>query len=177
MAPLPVVKPLVVDVGTECHVTPQDVSAKMVSYLDLVEGDCVLEPQGGTGNLVEAVLQADLSVSVVTVERHVELSNFMAERFKESSNVSVINSCFLEYSQERKAERGFNKIIMNPPFKHVKKHISAAFDLLCAEAPSCLVALVPITFSHPDAVTLETLNNDTFGTAKVNTKIIKIEVM
>ncbi len=175
MAPLPVVKPLVVDAGTECHVTPQDVSAKMVNYLDLVDGDCVLEPQGGTGNLVEAVLQADLSVSVVTVERHVELSNFIAERFKEYSNVSVINSCFLEYSQGRKAERSFNKIIMNPPFKNVKKHISAALDLL--ETSGCLVALVPITFSHPNAVTLETLSNDTFGTAKVNTKIIKIEVM
>lgn len=33
---------------------------------------------------------------------------------------------------------------------------------------------VPITFEHPDAQTLEVLPSDTFASAKVNTKIIRI---
>ena len=37
-----------------------------------------------------------------------------------------------------------------------------------------LVALVPITFQHDEAETLENLSNDTFSAAKVNTKIIRI---
>jgi hypothetical protein len=41
--------------------------------------------------------------------------------------------------------------------------------------PATLVALVPITFQHDDAETLETLPPDTFATAKVHTKIIRIE--
>lgn len=43
------------------------------------------------------------------------------------------------------------------------------------EKPATLVALVPITFQHPDAEHLETLPPDTFSTAKVHTKIIRIE--
>jgi hypothetical protein len=40
--------------------------------------------------------------------------------------------------------------------------------------PATLVALVPVTFSHDEAETLETLPSDTFATAKVFTKIIRV---
>lgn len=72
----------------------------------------------------------------------------------------------------------FPRIIMNPPFSSVRKHIAAALRLMGRGGhaePARLVALVPITFDHPEAVTLETLPADTFATAKVNTKIICIE--
>lgn len=61
---------------------------------------------------------------------------------------------------------------MNPPFSDVRKHVAAALALL---APGgALVALVPVTFQHDRAETLETLPDDTFSTARVNTKIIRI---
>lgn len=40
--------------------------------------------------------------------------------------------------------------------------------------PATLVALVPVTFEHPEAEHLETLPPDTFSTARVHTKIIRI---
>jgi hypothetical protein len=51
---------------------------------------------------------------------------------------------------------------MNPPFSDVRKHISAALSLMGRDGhaePATLVALVPV---------------DTFSTARVNTKIIRI---
>ncbi len=38
-----------------------------------------------------------------------------------------------------------------------------------------LVALVPITYQHDEAEELEILDRETFPTAAVNTKIIRIE--
>ena len=40
--------------------------------------------------------------------------------------------------------------------------------------PATLVALVPVTFEYPEAEQLETLPPDTFSTARVHTKIIRI---
>lgn len=71
----------------------------------------------------------------------------------------------------------YPRIIMNPPFSEVRKHIAAALTLLGRgghEAHAVLVALVPTTFVHPNAETLEILPTDTFATAKVHTKIIRI---
>jgi hypothetical protein len=72
----------------------------------------------------------------------------------------------------------FPRVIMNPPFSDVRKHVAAALSLMGRGGhaePATLVALVPITFQHDDAETLETLPPDTFATAKVHTKIIRIE--
>jgi len=66
---------------------------------------------------------------------------------------------------------------MNPPFKAIKKHINAALSLLGTDAhdTAVLVALVPVTFNHDEAETLEELPRDTFSTAQVSTKIIRVE--
>ena len=65
---------------------------------------------------------------------------------------------------------------MNPPFRNSKNHLSAALELLghAGHDSAILVALVPITFEHDEAELIETLPNDTFSTAAVNTKIIRI---
>ncbi|WP_298966662.1 hypothetical protein [uncultured Roseibium sp.] len=66
---------------------------------------------------------------------------------------------------------------MNPPFSQVRKHIKAALSLLGRnghDEPAVLVALVPITYEHEDAETLETLPEDTFSTCTIRTKIIRI---
>ncbi|AOR76524.1 hypothetical protein BES08_07040 [Novosphingobium resinovorum] len=61
--------------------------------------------------------------------------------------------------------------------RDVRKHVAAAVSLMGRnghdDVPT-LVALVPITFRHPGAEELETLPADTFDTAKVYTKIIRI---
>lgn len=161
-----------VDRATECHVTPPDVAARMVQYLGRCGDYLTLEPSAGTGNLTRALLASGHSRFELTqVERHNRLA---AELHKLGP---VINRCFLEYAAEAAGKVQFPRVIMNPPFSQVRRHIAAALSLMGRnghDEPPCLIALVPVTFQHPGAEELETLPDNTFSTAKVRTKIIRI---
>lgn len=172
MAEIETAEPLVVDKFTECHVTPDDVARRMVGYLG-EQGDYhTLEPSAGTGQLVRALLASGHSAcELCMVERHTKLARSIQKYGP------TINECFLEYAERVKGKVHFPRVIMNPPFKNVRKHINAALSLMGKNGhiePATFVALVPITFDHPEAETLETLGPNTFATAKVNTKIIRI---
>ncbi|QPC91488.1 methyltransferase type 11 [Mesorhizobium sp. INR15] len=167
-----IAEPVMVDKFTECHVTPSDVAARMVGYLGRQGDYLTLEPSAGTGQLSKALLAAGHSkFELVQVERHIKLAGSLA------AFGTVQNRCFLEYAAEIAGKVEFPRIIMNPPFSDVRKHVAAAVSLLGRHGhaePATLVALVPITFERGDAETLETLPADTFATAKVYTKIIRI---
>lgn len=108
-------------------------------------------------------------MNITLVERHCSLYNFVNERFNEP-NLKIINSCFIE---KAKALDKYDRIISNPPFSQTKKHIDKAFSLL--KEGGKMVALVPVTFQHKDAILLESLPPCTFQHINVNTKIIMIE--
>lgn len=165
-------QPVTVDKATECHVTPDDVARRMVEYLGPVGDYLTLEPSAGTGQLVRALLASGHSDCELTmIERH----NTLAAELRPLG--SVINRCFLEYAEETEGRAEFPRIIMNPPFREVRKHMQAALSLLGRGGHGCatLVALVPVTYQHHEAEEMERLPDDTFSTARVNTKIIRIE--
>ncbi|MEM8561511.1 MAG: methyltransferase type 11 [Pseudomonadota bacterium] len=175
---------ITVDSATECHVTPPGVADSMVDYLmepSRYSGDVLtLEPHGGTGNLVQALYNADQSpIELVIIERYLGLCQAMRERFpgeRYKGGVDPLHVCFLEYAETAQRMVTFPRIIMNPPFKQAKRHVNAALSLLGRgghDFPACLVALVPVTYQHDEAETLETLPNDTFASAKVYTKIVR----
>lgn len=176
--PLPnLPEPVTVDAATECHVTPPEVAARMVDYLEYhyptrdTTGSNVLEPSAGTGNLIQAMVDADiLTAHMMAVERHAGLTGGLTDRF--GGFLKTHNRCFLEFAEEWQHEGGFDRIIMNPPFRKVKQHMAAAISLL--KPGGVLVALVPCTYQHPEASVLEDLGPDTFVTAKVRTKIIRL---
>lgn len=163
---------IAVDKATECHVTPDDVADRMVGYLGPTGDYLTLEPSAGTGQLTKALLRSGHSQFELTqIERHIKLAAGL-HKFG-----PVINRCFLEYAADANGKVEFPRVIMNPPFREVRKHIAAALSLMGRnghECAPCLVALVPVTFEHSGAELLEVLSPDTFATAKVNTKIIRI---
>lgn len=165
-------EPVIVDKATECHVTPDDVADRMVSYLGPRGDYLTLEPSAGTGQLTRALLRAGHSqYELCQIERHIKLASGLHQYGP------VINRCFLEYAAEAVGKVEFPRVIMNPPFSHVHQHVKAALSLMCRGGhvePATLVALVPVTYQHDDAETLEILPSDTFATAKVHTKIIRI---
>lgn len=169
-APIEVVA---VDKATECHVTPSDVAARMVAYLGPTGDYLTLEPSAGTGQLARALLASGHSKHELTmVERHIGLASRL------HAIGPTINRCFLEYAEEARGKVEFPRILMNPPFSDVRKHVAAAMTLLGRSGhtePATLVALVPVTFEHPEAVDLEHLPDSTFATARVRTKIIRIQ--
>lgn len=170
-------EPLAVDKATECHVTPEDVARRMARYLGPAGDYLTLEPSAGTGQLVRALIASGQSpCEIVMIERHVKLAASLSNI--ERQGACLINRCFLEYAEEVRGKVEFPRVIMNPPFSHVRKHIEAALSLMGRhghESAPVMVALVPITYQNDDAETLEILPPDTFATAKVNTKIIRIE--
>ena len=170
----PIPEMVTVDSATECHVTPPDVARRMADYLGRVGEESVLEPHAGTGNLIHALIQSGYSNHQITaVERNISLCEVIKNRFSER-NIAPINECFLNYTECTQEQQRFSRIIMNPPFKQVKKHMTAALSLLDSDySEATLVALVPITYQHNNAETLEELSRDTFVTAKVSTKIIR----
>ncbi|MCA0948527.1 hypothetical protein LCM08_26655 [Salipiger pacificus] len=163
---------ITVDRATECHVTPDDVAGRMVEYLGPQGDYLTLEPSAGTGQLARALLASGHSPRELTmIERHHQLAAMVRKIGP------TIHRCFLEYADEVKGQAQFPRIIMNPPFREVRKHITAALSLLGRGGhaePATLVALVPVTFEHPEAEHLETLPPDTFSTARVHTKIIRV---
>tara|TARA_Y100000782_G_scaffold109957_1_gene135597 strand:- start:1682 stop:2266 length:585 start_codon:yes stop_codon:yes gene_type:complete len=167
VAPSPLPEPIAIHYTTECHVTPPDVALRMASYIPPLH-KTVLEPHCGTGNLVAALLENGFSLKDITaVELSGDLIQVVNNRFP---GLPLMPGCFLNYA--RKCCKRYSSILMNPPFKHVKLHMNAALGLL--EKGGGLIALVPVSYSHPDETLLEKLPQDTFHTAKVNTKIIKI---
>jgi hypothetical protein len=164
---------IAVDKATECHVTPFDVAARMVDYLGRPGDYLTLEPSAGTGQLARALLASGHSRHELTmVERHIGLAGRL------TSIGPTINRCFLEYAAEARGKVEFPRIIMNPPFSDVRKHVAAALALLGRgghDEPATLVALVPVTFEHAEAIELERLPDSTFATARVHTKIIRIQ--
>jgi predicted RNA methylase len=171
----PTAKPLpdvvAVDRATECHVTPPDVARRMVEALGDVRDGMTLEPSAGTGALSRALLEAGQDPRLlVQIERHHALAATL-EPFG-----TVMQSCFLEWAEEARGVVTFPRIIMNPPFRHVRQHVRAARSLLGSGRHACapvLVALVPITFDNDGAETLEELDAETFAAARVRTKVIR----
>lgn len=168
--PLP--EPVEVSAFTECHVTPSDVAERMAQYLVIDGCYKTLEPSAGTGNLIQAVLEWAPDIPpIAAVEQHHALIDTMHKRF-EGEDVRFNQMCFLDYAKE--CGEKYHRIIMNPPFRKIKQHMNAAISLL-AEEDYKLVALVPSTYQNDRAYTVEDLDNSTFASAKVNTKIIIIE--
>lgn len=165
-------KPLVIDKASECHVTPCSVAHRMVEYLGPPGDFCTLEPSAGNGALVSTLLANGYpSEKICAIERHHKLAAHL-----ETLGVPVIQTCFLTYAEEVKGRAEYQRIVMNPPFSKVLRHIEAAMSLLgqnCNNVPATLVALVPVTFEHDEAETLETLPEDTFLTCRVRTKVIR----
>lgn len=165
------VEVIAVDKFTECHVTPPDVAARMVDCLGPQGDYLTLEPSAGTGNLSRALLAAGHSPrELVQIERHNRMSAGLGQFG------TAINRCFLDYAAEVVGRVEFPRVIMNPPFSDVRKHVAAAVSLMGRGGhpdPATLVALVPITFARDGFETLEILPPDTFATAKVRTKIVR----
>ena len=162
------IKIIEVDKNTECHITPDKESLKMVDYLGYIsEGSRILEPQAGTGQLIKALLERGVNVSQITaIERNVSLMQSTAEKYQ---GLDIVNDCFLEYSKFYN-DKKFDFILSNPPFKNKQKHVKACIDLL--DENGVMVALVPTTFFYKGFIDLENLSNDVFRTARVNTKIV-----
>lgn len=166
-----------VDASFEAHCTPPDVALRMAQYLGSEEDSILLEPSCGTGNLVAACIAQGFDPKIITaVEITYQLTNYFNERF-ESKHLQCYQSSLEEYFEEFIIldPFKFDKIITNPPFRKIKRHMQMLEILLSADG--VMVALVPQSFKYEGRGCYEELENlgpNTFPTCKVYAKIVRI---
>lgn len=158
-------KMLSVDSGTQCHTTPDNPAAFMVDCLDYKSGLSVYEPHAGTGQLINALINAGVALSDIRAgEMHMTLCEFVRQRFE---GLHLEQGDFLNHSGR------YDRIICNPPFKPVIKHMDHV--LYCLKPGGIAVCLVPVTYNKIEHEELDRLPPDTFAHCNVHTKIIRIE--
>ena len=164
---LDIVKPLTVDRGTDCFVTPPREALRMAGYAELRRGMTVLEPSAGTGNIAHVILDACPGIKLHVNEQHHALYDATVQRV--GNQATATQGDWLEYSGHT-----FDRIIMNPPFsrRQVYHHLAHALTLL--KPDGFVVALVPVTVQVDNMTELERLGPDTFTGTKVHTKIIEV---
>jgi len=157
-------KLIAVDSSTECHTTPDQVADYMVECLDYETGMTLCEPHAGTGQLIAALVLENIDTSLIRAfELNISLCDFVKNRF---TDLSVEQGDFLEVNES------FDRIICNPPFKKIIKHMDQVYK--CLNKGGIAICLVPITYNKLEHEVIDILEDDTFLNCKVKTKIIKV---
>lgn len=137
--------------------TPTPLAARMVELADIRPAHTVLEPNGGTGQLVRAIIgQVDpAEILLAVVEINPALTETLAAIHR---NVIVKCADFLQCDEESGT---YDRIVMNPPFQNGEdiRHIEHAYSLLrpggrlvalCANGPRQRAKLQPLALEWED---------------------------
>lgn len=117
--------------------TPTDAVAELLRDFYCKEGERILEPSAGIGNIVRALLKKPVTVDAVEV--HPGRADALLGLASDRLNVRCAN--FLRM----KPEPVYDSVIMNPPFEgtHWMKHVRHAFDFL--KSGGELRAILPVS--------------------------------
>jgi protein-L-isoaspartate O-methyltransferase len=127
--------------------TPPDLAARMVETAQISNGDTILEPSAGTGNLAQAILTA----FPLNLVRCVEINQPLSDLLKKQG-LPIICGDFLEQNENLGQ---FDRVVMNPPFANGQdvRHIQHALKFLkpggrlvalCANGPKQRETLKPL---------------------------------
>lgn len=121
------VEPVRVVTAPQLFPTPSAIVEKMIDYLDPYEGELILEPSAGTGNIVEGLINRGLDVNNIYIA---EINNALCNQLSKDYG-RVYPGDFLERGAWELGG-SFDRIIMNPPFKNGEdiKHILHAKGML-----------------------------------------------
>lgn len=108
--------------------TPPELAARMVELADIEPGHSVLEPSAGTGNILEAIQNAEPQAKITAVEINRNLVDLLQRKF---SSHGITCQDFLEIGTTE-SHGHFDRILMNPPFESASdiKHILHALKFL-----------------------------------------------
>lgn len=107
-------------VGFDYFPTPLTVAGRMVDLAQIMEGNTVLEPSAGNGNIADVIKEHGFTPDVI------ELSSTLRE-ILDAKGYPIVANDFELFS-----EKHYDRIIMNPPFSDGKdaEHIIHAYELL-----------------------------------------------
>lgn len=138
--PLTVPELVTVDVSTECFTTPGPVIDLMIDHADIQDSQLILEPSAGTGAIADYLLRNFPSVDLDVIELNLTLQEILKRK-----EHNLMGSDFLEFE----TEQGYDRILMNPPFKKLQDidHVLKAYE--CLKPGGRLVSIMsPGPFFH-----------------------------
>jgi protein-L-isoaspartate O-methyltransferase len=161
--------------------TPPALAARMVEIAGIEPGDRVLEPSAGTGNILRAIVDAEVQRKsgpapfVVTIE----INRSLADALTAHLASWVFCGDFLE--QNFQSDAHFNRVLLNPPFangadcahiRHALKFLKPGGRLvaICANGPRQQAELRPL------ATTWEELPNGTFADQGTNVRTVLLTI-
>ncbi len=111
--------------------TPKPIISQMLELADIQEGDRILEPSAGKGDILDMIRLHHPENEVTAIERNGTLFDVL-----EAKGHSVKRVDFLEHQGE------YNAVIMNPPFEKGAdiEHVRHAYNLLAEDGK--LVAIM-----------------------------------
>jgi hypothetical protein len=104
--------------------TPAPIVARMIEAADIPDGPCsVLEPEAGTGAILDALRDAAPHATLFAFERQCSLREILAAK-----GYQLTGADFMESDPALRVDR----VLMNPPFEHLQDaaHIMRAFHHL-----------------------------------------------
>jgi phospholipid N-methyltransferase len=175
-------------VAPQLFPTPPALAARMVELAGIEPGDRVLEPSAGTGNILRAIVDAEVSRKAGGPAPHVvaiEINQALADALPKHLASDVVCDDFLKVMSEHPVcpdtENGFDRVIMNPPFGQAQDiaHIKHALIFLrpggclvgiCANGPRQQAELRPL------ATTWEELPEGTFSDQGTNVRTVLLTI-
>lgn len=111
----------------EFYPTPEWLINKMIEDIEFKNGECILEPSAGKGDIIKAIekkiklsYSSSKKVDIDAIEIDEELQALLrGKKYK------VIHDDFLTFNTYKK----YDLIIMNPPFSTGDKHLLKAIDI------------------------------------------------
>lgn len=143
--------------------TPVVIADLMADRLELYKDHCILDPEFGTGRLIEACLRAG-AVDIIGMEINEKLYGpTKTALYKAWPNAAImlIHGDFMD--PKFQDPESFDRIIMNPPFENLQdvRHIMRAWTVLKPGGRLISVAGAGVTFRREqDACLLRNLIDD-----------------
>ncbi|MFF2834293.1 methyltransferase, partial [Cellulosimicrobium cellulans] len=107
--------------------TPNNIVQRMIEFADIKDGETILEPSAGNGNILDGIsqyiMEEGLNVNLEALEWNHKLSEIL-----ELKQYKIVGNDFTEFIPNTL----YDKIIMNPPFEKNQDivHVLKAYDCL-----------------------------------------------
>lgn len=107
--------------------TPKTIVEQMIHLADLRDGDRILEPSAGNGNILDGVIEYLKKNSLTAELQGIEWNHTLRE-ILQLKGYDLVGNDFLEYVNYNH----YDKIVMNPPFEKLKdiEHVQHAYKHL-----------------------------------------------
>ncbi|MHB0943279.1 DNA methyltransferase family protein [Paenibacillus sp. ALE1] len=117
--------------------TPKTIVQRMIELADIQDGETILEPSAGNGNILDGVNEY-IQDNNLSAELHGIEWNLTLRKILELKQYKLVANDFIEFMPFTKYE----KIIMNPPFERSKDvdHVLKAYD--CLKEGGKLIAIM-----------------------------------